>query len=67
MIVNSINTKIIFLLHEQFKVYKKVKTPSDVSLHRFQRCPLLLVQLNAENHRIRIFNVVCIYTSNHGQ
>jgi hypothetical protein len=36
-------------------------------LYRYQRHPLLLVQVNPDNHRIRIFYLYTHYTSNHGQ
>jgi hypothetical protein len=36
-------------------------------VYRYRRRPLLLVRVNTENDKTRIFYIDCIYTYNHGQ
>jgi hypothetical protein len=54
--------RLYYLLHEKYKVYKQVSKLGDVFVYRYRRRPLLLVQVQIENK-----DILCIYTSNHGQ
>jgi hypothetical protein len=52
----------ILLLHEKYAVYQLVSRLRDVFVYRYQRRPLMLVQVNIVNK-----DILCIYTTNHGQ